>query len=57
MRSLIALIFLIACLAEGLLGFLFILPLLPWFGFVSIALNIIGVYLAWTVIASRKKLK
>ena len=54
MKSFIAAVFLIACLVEFTLAFLFLVPVLPWLGFVSMVMNFIGVYLAWSVIAAKR---
>ena len=54
MKSFVAAFFLIACLVEFTLAFMFIVPLRPWFGFVSMVMNFIGVYLAWQVISSKR---
>ena len=54
MKSFVAAVFLIACLVEFVLAFIFLVPVKPWLGFVSMVMNFIGVYLAWTVIASRR---
>lgn len=56
MRAFVAAVFLIACLTEFVWAFMFIVPVDRWFGFVSMVLNFIGIYLAWTVITSRGKL-
>lgn len=54
MKNLAAAVYLIACLVEFTLAFIFLVPTLPWFGFVSMVLNFIGVYLAWSVISAKR---
>ena len=57
MRAFVAAFFLIACMVEFVLAFMFVLPDDRWLAFVIMVFNVIGVYLAWTVITSRGKLK
>ena len=56
MKSFVAAVFLIACLVEFTLAFIFFVPVqeLRWLGFVSMVMNFIGVYLAWSVIAAKR---
>lgn len=56
MRAFVAAFFLIACMVEFVLAFMFVLPDDRWLAFVIMVFNVIGVYLAWTVITSRGKL-
>lgn len=55
MKAFVAAVFLIACLTEFVWAFMFIVPVDRWFGFVSMVMNFIGIYLAWTVITSRHR--
>lgn len=54
MKSFIAAVFLIACIVEFTLMFMIIVPVNPWLGFTSMVMNFIGVYLAWSIIASKR---
>ena len=55
MKAFVAAVYLLACMIEFVLAFMFILPDDRWIAFVIMVLNFIGVYLAWTVITSRGK--
>ena len=56
MRAFVAAFYLIACMVEFVLAFMFVLPNDQWIAFVIMVLNVIGVYLGWIVITSRSKL-